>query len=84
MPRSINLLFVSRKPAIQGIFHVGGMQNSCIAGFFRALGHNRHLHLKENFEYPLRKNNRVNLIVPVERHNEVGNRFRIEIINSKL
>jgi hypothetical protein len=56
MLRSIPLLFVSKKPAIQGIYLAGVFKILCIAGCFRALGHHGHLQLKENFEHPLREN----------------------------
>ena len=59
MLRSILLLFVSRKPAIQGVCPIEVFKTLCIAGFFCVIGFvwlSRH---KEQFEYLLRKNNRV-------------------------
>ncbi len=56
MLRSIPLLFVSRKPAIQGICPIGVFKILCIAGFFYVMGLLRYSRLKVQFEYPLRKN----------------------------
>ena len=56
MLRSILLLIVSRKPAIQGICSIGVCKILCIAGFFCVAELLRHSRLKGQFEYPLRKN----------------------------
>lgn len=56
MPRSILLLIVLRKPAIQGIFPKGVFKILCIAGFFCVMGLFCHFRLKAEFEYPLRIN----------------------------
>jgi len=56
MLRSTLLLFVSEKPAIQGICPVGVFKILGIAGFFCVVGLFRHSRFKVKFEYPLRKN----------------------------
>ena len=47
MLRSILLLFISRKPAIQGICPTGVCKILCIAGFFCVIGFLQHSRLKE-------------------------------------
>ena len=56
MLRSILLLFVSRKPIIQGISPIGVCKILCIAGSFCVMELVRHSQSKARFEYPLRKN----------------------------
>ena len=56
MLRSILLLFVSRKPAIQGVFPQGVFKILCIAGFFCVMELLRYSRLEGQFEYPKRKN----------------------------
>jgi hypothetical protein len=56
MLRSMLLLFVSRKPAIQGICPIGVFKILCIAGSFCVIGLLRHSWLNTKFEYPLMKN----------------------------
>ncbi len=52
MLRSILLLFVSRKPLIQGICPVGVFKILCIAGFFCVMEFLRYSRFKAQFEYP--------------------------------
>lgn len=56
MLQSILLLFVSRKPAIQGVCPFRVFKILCIAGFYCVLGLLRHSQFKARFEYPRRKN----------------------------
>lgn len=52
----ILLLFISRKPAIQGVCHIGVFKILYIAGFFSIIKLLRYSQLKGQFEYPTRKN----------------------------